>query len=240
MKPANPLRSLVLLLLLLPSCKPAPGSACDRGEARCLDARRELVCDDGKFIETPCRGPGGCSTLQETTSCDISGNRAGDPCSRTEEGAAACAEPNRMIACHAGRFADVPCRGPRGCESVAGQPHCDQSVAEPGDACKLPNAKSCSQDKQSVLSCLNGRLAPLYLCRGQAGCSSAGGKLSCDQTVARLKDACDKGLDGHVACSEDRRGLLACSAESFVASEKCKAGTECVVSGQSTRCTKPD
>jgi hypothetical protein len=36
----------------------------------------------------------------------------------------------------------------------------------------------------------------------------------------------------------DLKGLLKCEAERFVASEKCKAGTVCTVSGQSTRCEK--
>ncbi len=238
MKPAALLRALTALLIPF-ACKPAPGGPCERGEARCLDAQREIVCDDGKFVETPCRGKAGCSTIKETTTCDISGNRPGDACAKSEQGVAACADPSGMIACHSGRFERVECRGPRGCETVVGQPNCDQSVADVGDACKLPNAKSCSTDKQSVLVCREGRLEPLYSCRGQAGCSSAAGKLACDQTVARLKDPCDKGLDGHVACSEDAAQLLVCKSETFVASEKCKAGTKCTVSGQSTACAKP-
>jgi len=152
---------------------------------------------------------------------------------------AACALEGGMIACHSGRFELVACRGPRGCETIAGQPNCDQSVADPGDACKLPNAKSCSTDKQAVLRCREGQLRQLYSCRGESGCSSSAGKLACDQTVARLKDPCDKGLDGHVACSEDAAQLLICKGETFVASEKCKAGTKCTVSGQSTACAKP-
>jgi hypothetical protein len=230
--------SLAALLLTL-SCKPAPGSSCDAGEARCLDAKRSIVCEDGKFVETPCKGKGGCSTLRETTSCDISGNQPGDVCAKSDEGVAVCAGSDAMLACHGQKFEKVPCRGARGCESVAGQANCDQSVAEPGEACKAPNAKACSLDKRRVLSCIDGSLREQYECRGEAGCSAQGGKLTCDQTIAKLGDACDKGLDGHVACSEDRKALIICNGEKFVASEKCKPGTACTVSGQSTSCAKP-
>ena len=46
-------RSLTLLIGLLAfwSCKPGPGSSCDPREMRCLDAKRAIVCDDGKFVE---------------------------------------------------------------------------------------------------------------------------------------------------------------------------------------------
>ena len=117
--------------------------------------------------------------------------------------------------------------------------NCDQSIADVGEPCKKPGAKACSLDQTQVLACTEGRMAPLYLCRGEGKCNSAGGKLSCDQTVAKLGDSCDRGLSGHIACSQDKKALLACKDERFVASEKCKPGTRCTVSGQSTNCDKP-
>jgi hypothetical protein len=222
------------------SCKPAPGGSCDPGEARCLDATREIICEDGKFVETPCKGKGGCSTLQERTTCDISGNQPGDPCPKSEEGAAACVSESAMIACRSRKFEQVPCRGPGGCEMVGAQAKCDQSVVEAGEPCVLKSASAaCSVDKQTVLSCKEGRMVELYRCRGALGCVSAAGKLSCDQTIAAVGDACDKGLSGHIACSEDKKSLVICQNERFVASEKCKAGTACTVAGQSTSCAKP-
>ena len=235
-------KSLALLalgVLLTLSCKPEPGSSCDVGEARCLDATRSIVCEDGKFVETPCKGKAGCSTIQETTSCDISGNQPGDVCGKSDEGVAVCAGPDAMLACHGRKFEKVPCRGGRGCESVAGQANCDQSIAEPGEACKKPNAKACSVDESRVLSCTGGSMREQYWCRGEAGCSATGGKLSCDQTVAMLGDRCDKGLNGHVACSKDRTSLFVCHDEEFVPQEKCRRGTVCTVSGHSTSCAKP-
>lgn len=228
-----------LCLLSFLACKPRAGSSCESDEARCLDTSRALVCDEGKLVETPCKGKAGCSTVQERTACDISGNAPGDACSKVDEGVAVCAGSDAMLACRARKFERVPCRGPRGCEMTGEQAHCDQSIAEPGEACKKPNAKACSTDRSQVLACVDGRMAPAYFCRGENRCSSAGGKLGCDQTVARLGDACDKALSGHVACSEDKRALITCQAERFVPSEKCKPGTTCTVSGQSTACSRP-
>lgn len=224
--------------LVLASCKPGPGSSCDPREARCLDPKRAIVCEDGRFVETPCRGKAGCSTVQERTSCDISGNQPGDPCSKNDEGVAVCASEDAMLACHGGKYERVPCRGPRGCELSGAQANCDQSVSEVGEACKKQNAKACSADKIQVLSCTDGKMATQYFCRGEGQCNSAGGKLACDQTVAKLGDTCDKSLSGHIACSEDHKALITCQNERFVPSEKCKAGTTCTVAGQSTKCQK--
>lgn len=226
-------------LLGLLSCKPGPGTACDPFEARCLDAKRAIVCEEGKFVETPCRGKAGCSTSQEATNCDFSSNQPGDACSKNNEGVAVCAGEDAMLSCRGRKFERVPCHGPRGCEMVGAQANCDQSVAEPGEACKKPNAKACSVDTTQVLACNDGRMTTHYYCRGQAQCSSAGGKLACDQTVAKLGDVCDKALSGHIACNEDKKSLITCTNERFVPSEKCKSGTVCTVAGQSTKCEKP-
>jgi hypothetical protein len=231
--------SLIPLCLLgFLSCKPGPGSSCDAHEARCLDAQRAIVCDDGKFVEAACRGKAGCSTDQERTRCDISGNQPGDACARSDEGVGVCRGSDAMLACHGRKFETVPCRGPRGCEMLGEQANCDQSIAEVGEACKKPEAKACSADKTQVLACVDGRMTARYFCRGAGQCSSSGGKLACDQTVAKLGDVCDKGLSGHIACSEDKNALITCKDERFVPSEKCKAGTLCVVAGQSTKCER--
>ncbi|HXK16640.1 MAG TPA: hypothetical protein VNG33_02455 [Polyangiaceae bacterium] len=236
-----------LCLLGIFSCKPGPGSSCSAREMRCLDAKRAIVCDDGKFVETPCKGKAGCLTQQESrqagstwTSCDISGNQPGDACGKDDEGIAVCEGDKSMLACHGRKYEAVPCRGPRGCEMVGAQANCDQSIAEAGEPCKKDNAKACSADQSQVLSCKAGRLAQLYLCRGETHCSSVGGKLACDQTVAHLGDVCDKTMNGSTACSDDKKSVLICQSERFVSSEKCKPGTTCAVSGQSTKCEKPE
>ena len=227
--------------LSLSGCKPGPGSSCAEHEARCLDASREIVCDNGRFVETPCRGKAGCVTDDQLqrTSCDISGNRPGDTCTHGSEGVAVCQGEHAMLSCHGGTFVSVPCLGAKGCQMLGEQASCDQSVASPGDPCKKENAKACAPDASQVLACQNGKMAPLYFCRGDQHCGVTGGKLACDQTVALPGDVCDKSLAGSTACSVDKKAVLACHDERFNAKEKCKPGTQCVVSGASTACDKP-
>jgi hypothetical protein len=230
-----------LCLLSFYSCKPGPGSSCRIGEARCLDGKREIICDPDqlRFVEVPCKGKKGCVTEHERTACDISGNASGDPCSALDRGVAFCLGGDAMLACHDEKFERVPCRGPRGCVMLGEQASCDQSIAEIGEACEAANRKACSVDKTQVLTCASFHMAAEFVCRGEGQCRSAGGKLACDQTVAKLGDGCDKRLSGDIACSLDRKALLVCKDEKFVWSEKCKRGTLCAVNGQSTGCEKP-
>jgi len=223
----------------LANCKPSVGSACDKGEARCVDAKRELVCQAGHFIESPCKGPGGCSSTPKGTSCDISGNKAGEPCSTDDEGAAICASQAGMLACHGGRYAIVPCRGARGCSNADGRALCDASIAEAGDACHDENLKACSGDGSQVLICKQHTMQRFYHCRGENGCVSSGGKLNCDTSIAKLGDACDKKLEGQAfSCTPDQREILVCKGGAFALDETCKAGHKCRVVATSTKCEK--
>ena|GEM_PF-845708 len=226
--------------LSLPSCKPSVGSSCDKGEARCLDAKRELVCQAGSFIESPCNGPGGCRQTEKGTSCDFSGDKAGDPCSRDEEGAASCSTKDGMLACHGGLYALVPCRGPRGCENADGRAFCDTSIAEQGDPCSDENLKACAGDRSQVLICKQHTMQRFYLCRGANGCVSSAGKLNCDTSIAKLGDACDQKLEGQAfACTPDESQILVCKGGAFALDETCKFGQKCSVLGLSTKCRQP-
>ena len=227
------------VLVLAAACKPGPGSSCEKGEARCLDKQRELICQDGKFVETPCRGPGGCSVAPEGVRCDISGNSAGDVCSTDEQGASACKDGQTMLSCRGGRYVAVPCRGPNGCQNEGTRSLCDQSMATLGDDCGTEGTKACSVDGREVLACKQGKMGPLVLCRGSRGCSAVGGKLDCDLSIAAEGDACDAKLEGHVACSRDAAKIVRCSGGRFVEDDTCKAGKRCVTSGTSTECAKP-
>jgi len=221
------------------ACTPSAGSSCEKGEARCLDGTRQLACQNDKFIETPCRGPGGCALGERGTSCDFSKNQAGDPCSSDDEGAALCAGREQMIACRGGKYQLVPCRGPKGCVDESGFALCDQSVAELGDVCKDESKKACAADGKSVLICSSARMDRLFWCRGERGCSSAGGKLDCDMSRARADDPCDKTMEGSISCSEDGSSTLLCKSESFVHDATCKPKSRCISQGTSTGCEKP-
>ena len=231
---------MALAALFVTDCKPAAGSSCDKGEARCLDAKRELVCQAGRFIESPCNGPGGCRSTEKGTSCDFSGNKAGDPCSADDEGAATCGNKDGMLACHGGLYVLLPCRGSRGCVNAEGRALCDTSLAEPGDPCREENSKACSGDGSQVLICKQHTMQRFYLCRGEGGCASGPGKLTCDTSVAKLGDACDKKLEAQAfACTPDGAEILVCKGGAFVHEESCTAGQKCGQVAGATKCAKP-
>lgn len=221
-------------------CKPHAGSSCDKGEQRCIDPGRALVCESGHFIETPCRGKRGCSVELETTSCDVHGDTPGDACSTDDEGSAACVDPKTLLACHGGRYVGVPCRGERGCVEAGGRAECDESVAESAEACAHDGKKACSADGKRVLVCDAGRMQTRYQCRGEQGCRVTGGKIDCDVSIARGGDACDERFEGTFACTEDQLAIVRCSGGKFVPDESCKRGQRCVTEPGSTRCAKPD
>jgi hypothetical protein len=231
----------VASLLLTVSCKPGVGSSCDKGEARCLDGKRELACQAGEFVETPCRGPRGCSTSEQGTACDFSADKSGDPCSADDEGAATCSSQDALLACHGGLYGVVPCRGSKGCTNVDDRAVCDTSVAQPNDACRDENLKACAADATEVLICKDHLMVAYYPCRGASGCAAAGGKLSCDTSIAKLTDPCDKKLEGQAfSCTPDGASILVCKGGAFTLDEACQAGQKCLVDGSSTHCAKPD
>jgi hypothetical protein len=230
---------VALSLFLLAHCKPSVGSSCEKGESRCLDGQRALVCQAGEYIETACRGKKGCRLEPAGTACDIHGNDTGDACSTDDEGASACVDPKTLVACRKGAYVRVPCRGPKGCAEEGGHTLCDATVAEVGEACAEDGKKACSSDGKRVLACASGKMAPKYECRGARGCVSQGGKLDCDLSIAALGDACDAKLEGHVACDAEKRNIVRCGSGKFVQDEACKKGTSCHSEGGSTKCEKP-
>jgi hypothetical protein len=230
---------LLLAVVALAACKPSVGSSCEKGEARCLNPNRALVCQKGAFIETPCLGQHGCRTEPQGVSCDVTANRSGDPCSTDEDGAAVCSDEHTLVACRKGRYTRVPCRGPRGCTQEGANTRCDATVAEIGEPCADENKKACATNGRQVLACENGRMTSKYECRGENGCRVLENKIDCDLTIARLGDACDKLVEGTFACSEDARAIVRCQAGKFIADETCKGATRCLVEPGSTRCAKP-
>lgn len=221
-------------------CKPGVGSSCEKGESRCLDPSKALVCEKRKFIETPCLGKNGCRTEPAGVSCDVSGNRAGDACSLDEEGASTCADEKTLVACRRGKYARVPCRGPGGCAQEGNSTRCDATIAEIGEPCAEDNKKACATDGRQVLSCEEGRMRPKYDCRGEHGCRVKERKVDCDLSIARRGDACDKLVEGTFACTEDARAIVRCEGGEFVEDEKCKGAERCLAEPGSTRCAKPE
>jgi hypothetical protein len=220
-------------------CKPRVGSSCEKGEARCLDGQRALVCQAEKFIETPCRGKNGCRLEAERTACDVHGNQAGDACSTDEEGAAVCIDSNTLLACRQGAYVRSACRGKGGCVEEGGRAMCDATIAESGEPCAAEGKKACNVDGKRVLACTAGKMLDRYDCRGARGCSVVSGKIDCDVSIAKVGDACDSTSEGTFACSEDMKAIARCAGGRFVADETCKHGTKCLAEPGSTRCAKP-
>ena len=211
-------------------CEPGIGSNCDGDEATCLNATTQLVCQDGEYIATPCRGPGGCAVLPTVgVACDISKNKPSDSCAKSEEGAAMCVSDHQMIVCRGGKYVHEPCRGVDGCVNEHRRAMCDKSVAVAGDPCK-GDAKACDSKGKTVLSCKDGKMGLLYGCLGPDGCL-AKGKLDCDMSVAEQGDSCDVQMEGASACSVNRRAILACKGGKFVADERCKDDEVCNPAG---------
>jgi hypothetical protein len=234
------LRFVLAVSLALFGCKPRVGSSCEKGEARCLDGQRALVCQAEKFIETPCRGKNGCRLEAERTACDIHGNREGDPCSTDEEGAAVCVDPNTLLACRGGAYVRAACHGKNGCVEEGGRSLCDATIADSGETCSEQGKKACSLDGKRVLACADGKMQDLYECRGARGCTVATGKIDCDQTLAKIGDACDRKSEGGFACVDDLKAITRCAGGRFVADDTCKRGTKCLAEPGSTRCAKPE
>lgn len=227
------------VLLGIAACKPGVGSSCEPDESRCLDKTSQLSCDDGHFIRTPCKGPGGCAADDKGVRCDISGNQPGDPCSRADEGAASCVG-RRMIVCHGGKYGFTECRGEQGCSNEAGRALCDTSIAANGDPCVKEGLKACSTDGKQAMSCKAGKMEPLLVCRGDAGCTATSGKVNCDTSIADVGDVCDSSMEGKNACSSKRDAILVCRGARFALDEKCKRGKDCIVSSGSISCDRPE
>jgi hypothetical protein len=232
-------RGALVVALAFAGCKPGVGSRCDTGEARCTGPASALVCEAGRFIETPCRGKDGCRLVADRTACDVRGNQAGDACSTDDEGSAVCAGEKAMLACRRGRHVSVACRGAKGCAEEGGRAECDETVAESGEACGHDGKKSCSADGKRVLTCAAGQTETKYQCRGPRACSVKAGKIDCDVSVARQGDACDSLFEGTFACTEDAKAIVRCNAGKFVPDETCKPGLRCLAEPGTTRCAKP-
>jgi hypothetical protein len=227
-----------LAFVVATGCKPHAGSSCDKGESRCQDRTTQLACQNGSYVATPCRGPGGCALTAAGISCDISKNRAGDRCSTDDEGAAICKDQRNMLVCRSGQYRLEACRGPDGCQMEGTRAKCDTSVALPGDTCKDLGSKACSVDGKQLLACTNDKMTLTNYCRGQDGCHSTGGQLSCDMSVAGVGDPCTKKMADQVACSTDKKSIVKCQGDKFVVDEKCTHGKSCSTEDGSIACHK--
>ncbi len=202
--------------------KTKPGDGCAAGKAACLDKYTELVCQDGKYVASPCKGVKGCYETGENLYCDVSGNSEGDGCPPVNDSNAACTTDRKaMIMCHAGSYRLHNCRGPRGCEDVGGDKvECDKTVQLEGDSCATEGSYTCSVDKQRTLVCRAGKFVLDEYCRGPKGCDSQADTVRCDRGQQNVGDPCRKQDD--YECSTDGKTMLSCKAERWAVDKKCR------------------
>lgn len=212
---------------------PCPVALDGFGACRADRATRAL-CQKGKYVVEPCRGPDGCTMQQGGMStCDHSVTKLGDRCTvdpRVQMCGDGGADGKVFARCTDGVIALAQkCPGPNGCKDEGGgRVSCDPNGAfVEGDLCHfIKNA--CSSDKRALLSCEGGKFKQVKTCPGPDGCTG----VACDQGTGVIGEACT----AKQACSEDGKALLACKPPSkksdglddvWTIDRKCK--TACVV-----------
>lgn len=140
-----------------------------------------------------------------------------------------CADDKKALACHDGKWEEMACRGPEACAKGGAEHVCDQSVAEPGDVCNLVDDYVCTADKKAMLQCTKNKWTLVQTCLGDRACVMEKKKVTCDNSVANVGDACREEED--YACSTDKKAALACRKNQFVQTSLCKGPKGCRVTG---------
>jgi len=66
-----------------------------------------------------------------------------------------CQDGNNAMECQLGKWAQLPCRGPQGCQSSGGTVTCDMSADVEGDGCASTAVGDgmCTADQMGTLEC---------------------------------------------------------------------------------------
>jgi hypothetical protein len=234
---------LGIALAFVVGCKgePKAGGACSTGQGICADSRSMMACIKGTFTLMPCQGAGGCATKGAVSECDNSLASAGDTCD--EVGDFACSRDLKSaLSCKDNKFAvEGTCKGAGACALKKDGLYCDNDISDPGDACHDVGDFACTPDKKLALKCdFNHTMAALNTCKGTKGCrvreipEEKRLEFICDDAVADVNDACDE--NGEEACTMDRKGLLRCAANKFLAQSDCIGGCTFDPSGDKFQC----
>ena len=148
-----------------------------------------------------------------------------------------CAGGDRALLCEtapsaqpggATAWAEVPCKGSRGCFHREDADECDDTVAVDGDACphNPPLDYACTADRTRALVCKEGRYGLWRACRGPDACQVEGGRnVRCDTTLGEAGDPCAQ--QGTYACSVDGKTMLLCDGSTLVAASSCRGPGGC-------------
>lgn len=128
--------------------------------------------------------------------------------SSCEKGEARCQDKSTQLICQAGEMIASPCRGPKGCQVQPTGVACDISANQAGDPCSTDEegAGLCS-DPKHIMTCTGGKYQ-VAECRGPTGCTTSGGRPTCDTTIAAPGDPCK---ESSKACATDGKQVLMCT-----------------------------
>lgn len=120
----------------------------------------------------------------------------------------------------------------------------DDDFAVAGERCSPAEAAdqstiACSTDKRSQLLCAAGQWTVASSCKGPGGCSVRGNLVRCDSDFADVGDPCHAiagAEDQNLSCTLDRKAMVACRSDRFVAFEKCLGPDGCHVDDGRVRC----
>jgi hypothetical protein len=140
-----------------------------------------------------------------------------------------CLDEKEALACHDGTWEAMKCRGPSGCTKSGNEHICDQAVADENDVCNLANDFVCTADKKGMLECQKNRWSFVQSCLGERGCVMEQKKVTCDNSIANVGDACREEDD--YACAPDMKAAVVCRAGKFETASPCKGDKGCRVTG---------
>jgi hypothetical protein len=231
---------LGLTVLIGAGCKAKPGDKCTAdGRFTCTGASDGLLCQSGVVVPLPCRGPKGCRTTGGSSVCDDDLAQQGDNCAMTVNENYSCSTDHKTeLVCTAGKFVvRRTCKGSAACAITGETIHCDDSVADVGDACveEAGDANyACSVDKTSEIVCKGNVFQVSNSCRGAKGCWIKGEMVHCDSSFAREGEIC-RPVDNN-ACSEDAKSELRCSPQFKWAKKRDCKREGCKVKGTELFC----
>ena len=168
-------------------------------------------------------------------------DKPGDTCSGSAE---TCADDHTKLVCRHDRYAAVHCDGPKGCKAGKDTAMCDYSGNKVGTDCDDSFlGKQICHDNKSAVGCANGKII-LAQCKGPGGCTSQSDEVgalvkTCDTSIAKDGDPCDRAFVTKPACSEDGKSLLECSKEGkFEFSKHCRGPLGCKSEGGVAKCDR--
>jgi len=110
-----------------------------------------------------------------------------------------------------------------------------------GVGCKPKAGKKCQvgqvvcEDPANVLACQGGVFVEAH-CRGPAGCTKLGTKVTCDDSIADEGDPCLDAESENRACSTNKKKSLLCDAGKFKAIQFCRGPKGCQIHGEVVTC----